>query len=74
MTTQLYGRLLAAMFALTVLGGLSEAASDRPPNIVFMFADDLGYGDLGCYGHPYARTPALDQYEKRDKIPRNQEE
>lgn len=37
------------------------AADDQPPNIVFMFADDLGYGDLGCYGHPYARTPALDK-------------
>lgn len=56
-----YRHLLAAMFALTILGGLSEAASDRPPNIVFMFADDLGYGDLGCYGHPYAETPALDR-------------
>ena len=33
----------------------------RPPNIVFMFADDLGWGDLGCYGHPYARTPAIDR-------------
>lgn len=61
MTAQLYRRLFAAMFALIVLGGLSEAASDRPPNIVFMFADDLGYGDLGCYGHPYAKTPALDR-------------
>ena len=29
-----------------------------------MFADDLGYGDLGCYGHPYARTPVIDQLAK----------
>lgn len=32
-----------------------------PPNIVFILADDLGSSDLGCTGHPYARTPALDQ-------------
>ncbi|MDF1851629.1 MAG: sulfatase-like hydrolase/transferase [Verrucomicrobiales bacterium] len=38
--------------------GLAETT---PPNIVFFFADDLGYGDLGCYGHPYARTPNLDR-------------
>ncbi len=39
----------------------APAKTDRPPNIVFLFADDLGFGDLGCYGHPYARTPHLDR-------------
>jgi len=36
----------------------------RPPNVVLLFADDLGYGDLGCYGHPYAKTPHIDRLAK----------
>jgi N-acetylgalactosamine-6-sulfatase len=38
--------------------GLADATK---PNIILLFADDLGYGDLSCFGHPYAKTPNLDQ-------------
>lgn len=35
--------------------------SASPPNFVVLFADDLGFGDLGCYGHPSSLTPNLDR-------------
>jgi arylsulfatase A len=38
-----------------------EVSAADPPNFVIIFADDLGYGDLGCFGHPTIRTPNLDQ-------------
>jgi arylsulfatase A-like enzyme len=37
------------------------AEKQQAPNFVVIFADDLGYGDLACYGHPTIRTPQLDR-------------
>jgi arylsulfatase len=35
-------------------------AAAKLPNLILIFFDDLGYGDLGCYGHPTIRTPNID--------------
>lgn len=40
---------------------LPAAAPSRPPNIVLLYADDLGYGDTGCYGATAVRTPNIDR-------------
>ena len=39
----------------------SGMAADPKPNIIFVLADDLGYGDLGCYGGSVIQTPCLDR-------------
>jgi arylsulfatase A-like enzyme len=54
-------RILPTALALALLAIPLRNASAAPPNFVVIFADDLGYGDLACYGHPTIRTPHLDR-------------
>jgi len=49
------------LWSMLMVAGLCFPCAARQPNIVFILADDLGYGDLACYGHPYAQTPQLDK-------------
>jgi N-acetylgalactosamine-6-sulfatase len=41
--------------------GCSVASATDRPNIIFIFADDWGWGDLSCHGHPFLKTPNLDR-------------
>ena len=52
--------LIRLFLLLLGIVGPSIAAGARP-NIIFIIADDLGYGDLGCYGQKTTRTPVLDK-------------
>jgi arylsulfatase A len=73
---ELYPKLLHGFTTLATFIGMgigiiftekaaSGADSERRPNIVFILADDMGYGDLGCYGHPMAKTPHIDNLARQ---------
>jgi N-acetylgalactosamine-6-sulfatase len=51
----------ALLVAALAMGATPVAGQASKPNVVFILADDFGYADLKCYGHPYAHTPNLDR-------------
>jgi arylsulfatase A-like enzyme len=57
-------RLLAAALAIAAAGPARAAEPARLPNVVYVLADDVGYGDLGCYGATRIPTPNLDRLAK----------
>lgn len=63
--------LTRSLFGATVVGaipslafqayGADNKAPDRQPNIIYILADDLGYGELGCFGQTRIETPNIDR-------------
>jgi uncharacterized sulfatase len=56
----LFARCLLALVGLLVVATILSA-EQKPANVIIILADDLGYGELGCYGHPKFKTPHLDR-------------
>ena len=56
------GTVIIAVAVLSLVVSVSAVqANESQPNILFIFADDWGWGDLSCHGHPYAKTPNIDR-------------
>lgn len=66
MTKRHYVHMVGLVVAVLCLVGTNAVAgagslAGSRPNIILVMTDDQGYGDLGCHGHPYLKTPSLDK-------------
>jgi len=75
MKTSSYTRPLAALMCAHLAGIAApldaSAAEARRPNVIFILADDQGWGDVGFNGHPYVRTPNLDRLAAEGSVIKN---
>jgi hypothetical protein len=53
-------RAVLLLLSVVLTASAQPGLAQRPPNIVFIYADDLGHGDLGCFGAQAIKTPNLD--------------
>ena len=62
MLQKLITNMTIVLYTITihVMALCQAAAADRPPNVILIMADDLGFEWLGCYGNQEKRTPRLD--------------
>jgi arylsulfatase A-like enzyme len=59
---------VAALRLYATSVGLAEEATPSSPNVIFILCDDLGYGDIGCYGQKKNRTPNIDRLAREGML------
>lgn len=53
--------ILSALISASAVSPAAAAEAAGKPNVIYIMADDLGYGDLGCYGQKRIKTPSIDR-------------